>query len=124
MPHIIIEHSSNFSAKTVEEIGAEVPQIMAKITEGNFDLNQFKVRSHLFSKFLVGNLNEKNSSFIHVTIKILGGRSLEVRKKVAADVAEFLQKKCASEKVATRHDNSVDVIEMDRDVYQKSTVTS
>lgn len=124
MPHIIIEHSQNFSLKIIEEISVEVPQIMAEITEGNFDLNQFKIRSHSFSKFLVGNFNEKKSSFIHVTIKILAGRSLEVRKKVATNVAEFLQKKCDAEKVATRHDNSVDVVEMDRDVYQKTTTTS
>ncbi len=124
MPHIIIEHSPNFSAKTIAEIGSEVPQIMAKITEGNFDLNQFKARSHSFSKFLVGNFDEKNSSFIHVTIKILAGRSLDVRKKVSADVIKFLQEKCAAEKNSTRHDNSVDVVEMDRDVYQKATLTN
>ena len=57
-------------------------------------------------------------------VKILAGRSLEVRKKVAADVMKFLQEKSVAEKISTRHDNSVDVIEMDRDVYQKTTVTS
>lgn len=123
MPHIFIEHSANFSARTIKAISAEIPQIMAAVTEGNFDANQCKVRSQPFMEFLVGNFNEENSSFIHVTIKVLGGRSIEARKKVAENVAKFIEQKCANEIVRTRHDLSVDVVEMDRDIYQKKTIS-
>lgn len=64
--------------------------------EGNFDPDQCKCRSFSFDEYLVGKIDQKKSSFIHITIKILSGRSLEVRKKLAEEIAkqarEFFEK--------------------------------
>lgn len=54
MPHIIIEHSANFTKNSVDLMKKEIPQIMAKITEGDFDADQCKCRSHSFDEYLVG----------------------------------------------------------------------
>lgn len=123
MPHIIVEHSADFSKDVIQKIKSEIPQIMASITEGNFDADQCKSRSHSFDEFLVGLPNQTTASFIHVSVKILGGRTLEARKKLSAKVMEFLQKISAESGLTTKRcDLSVDVVEMDKETYQKARI--
>ena len=127
---------------------------MAAIVEGNFDPDQCKARSHSFDEYLVGKPDQTTSSFLHITIKILSGRTLEVRKKLAEKVMNFSknffekleftptpkdQIMATANQIADvvsgvphvqmpmRHadlsdkrcDISVDIVEMDREVYQK-----
>jgi 5-carboxymethyl-2-hydroxymuconate isomerase len=154
MPHLIIEHSSNIKKSAIRTLEKEVQNILASIVEGNFDPDQCKARSHSFDEYLVGKPDQTTSSFLHITIKILTGRTLEVRKKLSEKVMNF--SKDFFEKleftptptdqiIATanqladaitgiphvqmpmRHadlsdkrcDISVDIVEMDREVYQK-----
>lgn len=154
MPHIIIEHSENISSSAVNKIFPEIQNIMFAIKEGNFDLEQCKARAISFDKYLVGSKHEEKSAFLHITIKILAGRSVEVRKKLAEKVMDFAKKSYENlvfspseadkiilfgEQVAdmisgapiapsplqNRHladkrcDISVDIVEMDRETYQK-----
>jgi 5-carboxymethyl-2-hydroxymuconate isomerase len=83
MPHLIIEHSSDIKKSHIKSLQVEVQNIMASITEGNFDPDQCKCRSLSFDEYLVGKPDQESSSFLHITIKILAGRTLEVRKKLA-----------------------------------------
>lgn len=123
MPHVIVEHSVNFPKNSVKKIQTEIQKIMTSITEGNFDADQCKCRSISFDEYLVGLPNQENASFIHISIKILGGRSAEVRKKLATKAADFVQKTFEESQLKTeRCDISVDVIEMDRESYQKIRV--
>ena len=92
MPHITIEHSSNFSTSGIVKLFPEIQNIMASIKEGNFDLEQCKVRAVSFDEYLVGSLNQDESAFLHVTIKILAGRSLEARQRLAKSVMSHLHK--------------------------------
>ncbi len=127
---------------------------MALVVEGNFDPDQCKARSHSFDEYLVGKLDQTTSSFLHITIKILAGRTLAARKKLSEKVMnfskEFFEKleftpTATDQIIATanqiadaitgvphvqmpmRHadlsdkrcDISVDIVEMDREVYQK-----
>lgn len=128
MPHLIIEHSINIPTKTVKTLQREVQNIMAEIVEGNFDPDQCKARSHSFDEYLVGKPDQTTSSFLHITIKILAGRTVEARKKLAQKTAEFSQKifdDLVQEGLKTnRCDISVDVVEMDREVYQKVRIGS
>ena len=121
MPHIIIEHSKNIFEKESLEIGREIQKIMSSIVEGNFDPNQCKIRAIAYQNYIVG-LEKNDENFIHISIKILSGREVAIRKKLALQTLEYtknfyknlnlLQKRC---------DISVDVIEVDREVYQKIT---
>jgi 5-carboxymethyl-2-hydroxymuconate isomerase len=157
MPHIIIEHSADFSLDSIIDLQKEIQNIMASITEGNFDANQCKARSFLFNEYLVGDVNQENSSFIHITVKILAGRSLEVRKKLSEKIMEFTKKfhekllfspSQKDQLIETAHqiadvvsgvphpqfpmqnsdlankrcDLSVDIVEMDKETYQKFRV--
>lgn len=124
MPHIIIEHSDNILASDALKIGAQIQQIMAEIVEGNFDPNQCKVRSTSYKNYLVGlenvDLEKTPQDFIHLSIKILAGRSLEIRQKLASQSFDFIKKFYNDLNIShQRCDVSVDIIEMARDTYQK-----
>jgi len=122
MPHIIIEHSKNIFEKNLLKVGQEIQKIMADISEGNFDPDQVKIRCIQYQNYIVG-LEKSDENFIHISIKILSGRSLEIRKKLSLQTFEIVksfyenlnspQKRC---------DISVDIIEMERDVYKKITI--
>ncbi len=93
---------------------------MASITEGNFDPDQCKARSFSFDEYFVGRPDQSSSSFLHLTIKILSGRSAEVRKKLSIKSVELAEKFfLALNLPSKRCDISVDIVEMDRETYQK-----
>lgn len=120
MPHLIIEHSSDIQCPFISSLYRDIQEIMLSIKEGDFDPDQCKARVCSFDKYLVGNHSRSTSSFFHISIKILSGRSIEIRKKLAQKTLEsaksFLSKQNLSYK---RCDISVDIIEMDREAYQK-----
>lgn len=91
MPHIIIEHSANFSSDSITTLQRDIQSIMAAITEGNFDPDQCKARALSFTEYLVGSPDQETASFLHITIKILAGRTLEARQKLSTRVMEYCQ---------------------------------
>ena len=122
MPHIIIETSKNILAKEAIKIGKEIQQIMAKIVEGKFDPDQCKIRVINYENYQVG-LEENDENFIHISIKILAGRAVEVRQKLASQSFEFSNNFYKNLKLPQKRcDISVDIIEMDRETYQKITI--
>lgn len=120
MPHIIIEHSADFSKESIKDMQVEAQKIMASVVEGNFDPDQIKCRSHSFDEYLVGLPNQTTASFLHITIKLLAGRSIEVKKRVAKRTGKFAERVVKELKLGTKRcDISVDVVNMDRTSYQK-----
>ena len=123
MPHIIIETSKNILTQESLKIGQEIQQIMAKIVEGNFDPDQCKIRVINYENYIVG-LEKNAENFMHISIKILAGRAVEVRQKLASQSFEFVNNFYKNLKLSQqRCDISVDIIEMDRETYQKITLT-
>ena len=122
MPHIIIETSKNILASESLKIGQEIQQIMKKIVEGNFDPDQCKIRVINYENYIVG-LEENDENFIHISIKILAGRAVEVRQKLASQSFEFVNNFYKNLKVSQKRcDISIDIIEMNRETYQKITL--
>ena len=122
MPHIIIETSKNILAKEAVKIAKEIQQIMAKIVEGKFDPDQCKIRVINYENYQVG-LEENDENFIHISIKILAGRAVEIRQKLASQSIEFSNNFYKTLKLPQKRcDISVDIIEMDRETYQKITI--
>jgi len=122
MPHIIIETSKNILASESLKIGQEIQQIMKKIVEGNFDPDQCKIRVINYENYIVG-LEENDENFIHISIKILAGRSVEVRQKMALQSFEFVNNFYKNLKLSQKRcDISIDIIEMNRETYQKITL--
>ena len=59
---------------------------------------------------------------MHITIKILSGRSTEIKKLLAEKILEAGKVFLQSQKLKERIDLSVDVIDMEREIYQKITI--
>jgi 5-carboxymethyl-2-hydroxymuconate isomerase len=122
MPHIIIETSKNILASESLKIGQEIQQIMKKIVEGNFDPDQCKIRVITYENYIVG-LEENDENFIHISIKILAGRAVEARQKLASQSFEFVNNFYKNLKLSQKRcDISIDIIEMNRETYQKITL--
>ena len=122
MPHIIIETSKNIFSKDSLKIGQEIQQIMAKIVEGKFDPDQCKIRVINYENYQVG-LEENDENFMHISIKILAGRAVEVRQKLASQSFEFVNNFYKNLKLSQKRcDISIDIIEMNRETYQKITL--
>ncbi len=122
MPHIIIEHSKNIFEKESLEIGREIQKIMSSISEGNFDPDQCKIRCLAYQNYIVG-LEKNDENFIHISIKILSGREVAIRNKLALQTFEYAKNFYRELKLPQKRcDISVDIIEVDREVYQKITL--
>ena len=119
MPHLVIEHSADIQNLQIQNLQKEIQDIMSKV-EGNFDPDQCKCRSVSFAEYLVGNPNQNTSSFIHITLKVLTGRTAEVRKNLSQKIAEFTKIFFTNLNLKTsRCEISVDLVEMDAQTYQK-----
>ena len=154
MPHLIVEHSSDIKSTQIKNLQTKIQDVMSSVTEGNFDPDQCKCRSISFDEYLVGRPNQESASFIHVTIKILSGRTLEAKKKLAEKSMQVLKEFFGnvatspnekdrivetaqelvdavtgvphvpalpqnSDLINKRCDLSVDIVDMDRETYQK-----
>jgi len=121
MPHIIIEHSSKFDENKILTIGKNIQKIMGDMPFANFDIDQCKIRGISFQNYQVG--SSKIADFIHISIKILAGRSLEIRQDLSQQVFDWVLKYFQDNMDrGNRFDLSVDIIEMNREVYKKITI--
>lgn len=119
MPHLIIEHSVNIDKNSIIVLQKEIQKIM-HIAEGNFDADQCKCRSFSFAEYLVGIPDQSTSSFVHITLKVLSGRTIAVRQNLSLQILEFSKKFFSGLNLVTKRcDISVDIVEMERDTYQK-----
>lgn len=111
MPHCIIEHSSDIDGKS----------LVSTVYQGALASNLFesqgsdiKVRALPYSNFKTGNVE---ISFVHVTLKILSGRSVEQKTNLSQLVLEQLKSlemiNCSI---------SVEVVDIDRVSYSKVIV--
>jgi len=122
MPHIIIEHSKAFDDSSMINIGSQIQKIMANIAHGNFDADQCKIRAISYQQFKVG-LEKHNTNFIHISIKILAGRALEIRQQLAQKAFDLVEDFYRNQdNLNLRCDISIDIVEMDRDCYKKITI--
>lgn len=119
MPHLIIEHSADISKQSVKNLEQEIQSLMHS-HEGNFDADQCKCRSFSFDEYLVGIPDQTTASFIHITLKALSGRSVEVRKSLTEKIAKFAEEFLKNLDLSSkRRELSVEFVELERDTYQK-----
>ncbi len=123
MPHIIVEHSKDISNKKVIEILPEIQKIIESIKGGNFTLEACKARSISFDEYFVGSRNNEKSAFLHITVKILAGRTIEIKKELAEKIAKFAEEFLKLQNITKeRCDLSVDIVDMEKETYQKITL--
>ena len=110
MPHCIIEYSKSLEDCTLPK------QLMDAVLKGAiksdlFELDHIKIRTQSYENYQRAS---ERLSFIHVTLKILSGRTTEQRKFLSQLVAEEFGKLTVVGVTIT-----VEVIEMERESYTK-----
>lgn len=108
MPHCIIEYSEDLSSN-VDEISSAV--LSGARDSQLFDERDIKIRALSFSKYTVG---VSDDSFVHVSSKILSGRSsgqkLQLNTCIVERIKELKFNHCSI---------TAEVIDIDRDSYSK-----
>jgi len=110
MPHCTIEHANDLTDIVSPE---EMMDAALKAMQSSelFEVNDIKIRTKEYAYFQRG---EDRENFIHVTLKILDGRSLMQKKDLS-----FLMLKAIDELPVYGVDVSVEVQEMDSKTYLK-----
>ena len=86
MPHCIVEHSASLNSELI------LPLVFSgAIESGLFEIDgsDIKVRAIVYHSYLTG---PEKSDFIHVTLRILSGRTVEQKKMLSNSVLSQLQK--------------------------------
>ena len=122
MPHITVEHSFQISKPVINNLLLSLNQQIAK-SEGNFSISECKARAILCNNFVVAD-GVLRQDFMHIAIKIMAGRSLEIRQNLAKNLLKmteaFIHKNTL---VKNKISLSINIAEMNRDIYQKTTVS-
>ncbi len=114
MPHVVIEYSDNVKSEIVRgHIVVLAHKVMNE--SGLFNAADIKTRAHAASHFSIGERCGQGS-FVHVTVSILEGRSLEQRAALSEALGDALAQKLGHVDQLT-----VEVREMLRATYRKRT---
>ncbi len=110
MPHLIVEYSKK------QVLANQINQVLAAAFQGALDSELFsgadiKTRAIAFEHFNVGN---SDKYFIHVTAKILSGRSLAQRQSLSVAILSQLNELALNNTSCT-----VEVVEIERASYAK-----
>lgn len=108
MPHCIVEHSAELAAETL------IAQVFAGASESGLfaaDGADIKVRTVAYSHYCTG---PRKSAFVHVELKILSGRTLEMKQHLSTTVLAHLRLLDIADCSLT-----VEVVDMERASYAK-----
>ncbi len=89
MPHIIVEHTEDIEG--VDALVGELHQSLA--AQESVTIGGIKSRSIAVQNTFVG--EAQNGSMVHVTIKLLSGRSDDLRAKMTGDLLNIIRSKVA-----------------------------
>ena len=118
MPHLTLEYSGNLSGLDVRQALMSLNATL--LDSGHFDARDIKSRAIPLEAFQVGDGIE-SAAFMHVTLRLLSGRTSETRGLLASALLKVLTgvlPRIASQSTQL----SVEVIELDSVVYAKVAV--
>ncbi|MDE4134912.1 hypothetical protein PXK00_17505 [Phaeobacter sp. QD34_3] len=110
MPHLIIEHGNAIVTPEDRRAALDLAVHCGEIS-GVMKRDDIKVRLHAFEDFLAADGCE---SFIHVTVKLLAGRTPEQKERLATLIRDQFD-----HRFPTVGSISVDIRDMDPDAYKK-----
>lgn len=112
MPHAVVEYSDNLSQSVYDsQLTAAVHDVMIQC--GLFNTNDIKTRSYATSDWLTGT-STKSGGFVHVTISLMEGRTLEQKQELTQAMFETL-----SHALPNVQSLTVDIRDMTRETYRK-----
>lgn len=116
MPHLILEHSELAAPFDHRALFQELHGVLERT--GEFKLEQMKSRAVARARSYIG-AGDPESIFVHLTVYILSGRSIELRKRIGAELLEVLTRQLAKSVTGRPSDITVDIREMVRETYAK-----
>ena len=109
MPQITLEYSNNIIVKDLKALVSELHQIIAEMLPAEISSCKTRIIEH--SNYVIGS-DTKNSAFIHLSIRILKGRTEEVKNFTAHAAANYLRKNFAELNEALDLQISVEIGEL------------
>ena len=111
MPHCIIEYSKELPKDV------DIYQIMKALNEvifasNLFDQDSIKIRSMRYEDYF---LSTKYQHFIHISLRILGGRSKKQKEDLAQKVQMYLARKYSGLNISL----TTEICDIDQNSYQK-----
>jgi len=117
MPHIVVEYTPNLGDLPFDAMLAAVTRRLAASSEVE-DEADLKARVRCADPFRVG-LQDAGRAFIHVTLRILAGRTPEAKKDLSRRVADGMLEHMPEFPSGLAVHLSVEVVDMDRGSYTK-----
>ena len=112
MPHIIVEYSETLTALDVPKLVMELHHDLA--TRETINIHAIKSRAIPVQYVLVGN-NDELDKMIHITLKLLPGRSDELKKEMAQGLIDKSKHLAHDERVSV----TCEVAELHAESYVK-----
>ena len=102
MPHIIVEHSSHIADKIeIRDLLRTLHDTLGKRSDANINPERITTRAQAFENHIVGG-PESPDLFIHITLKILPGRSPELQKDLAHELQNTAKALLAQNNIEAR----------------------
>lgn len=120
MPHFTLEYSANLTDLDVTRCLAAVNGALA--ASGHFQEVDIKSRAFRADCFLVG-VQAQGRAFVAGRLAVLTGRTEDTRRQMAEIALQALQP-CVAAVPGLHIQVSVEVVEMQRDIYAKAIVSS
>src|SRR3990167_10567642 len=90
MPQLILEFSSNIIEKNdFTDLFQECHAALSQMLPTN--IMDCKSRAIEYNNYFIGDMN-KNNAFIHITLKVMPGRTTQILENVAAAIMQILKK--------------------------------
>lgn len=113
MPHIIVEYSNNLTNVNISNLIQDCHHAINGLH--NITTDRVKTRAVRLDDFLVG-IHGENGGIIHITLKLMTGRSIEARQ----ELAKILYEKARAHLPQDKHPIAaltVEVVELDKTTY-------
>jgi 5-carboxymethyl-2-hydroxymuconate isomerase len=120
MPHLSLEYTSNLTNLNVNRFLHELNRVL--VDSGQFEEIDIKSRAVRFDDFLIG-LSPEQRAFVHLKLSIMSGRTMETKRELSGRLLERLRELCESD-VGLHVQLCVEVLEIERESYSKSVITS
>ncbi len=115
MPHCIIEYSADIKLSASDLIEAVYE---GSVSSQLFENDHIKTRSIAYQDYLKG---DKREHIIHISARILSGRTAEQRKLLSQMILNTVTKLAESQRLEAIT-ITVEVIEMERQSYSKKEI--
>jgi 5-carboxymethyl-2-hydroxymuconate isomerase len=118
MPHLTLEYTGNIDQEIrVAEVFPRLHQVLEQVAD--VDPANCKSRAIRLDCYWIG-LGDEGNAFVHLTIRLLAGRSAAVKRELGGRSLRILEEYFAPSAAALALQLTVEVVNMERQGYFKA----